>query len=349
MSRDPAERFRRLIRTQGPISVAQFMGESNALYYAYRDPLGTAGDFITAPEVSQMFGELLGAWLADIWARAGKPDRVAYVELGPGRGTLASDALRVMRGVGLELEVHLVEGSPELRKLQAKAVPQAQFHDDLASVPDDMPLLVLANEFFDALPVRQLVKAQDGWRERMIGLTGDAFTYVAGDTPMDAAVPDALSCAETGTIIETGPAAAAVMRELAGRLASHGGAALVIDYGYLAPQTGSTLQAVKAHRKVDPLSLPGEADLTAHVDFHTLAEVAQGAGAKVIGTAEQGEFLESLGLAARASALARAAPENLDDLKAAHRRLAHPEEMGSLFKVLGLAAPDWPDGAGFVA
>lgn len=347
MSDDPAERFRRLIRTQGPISVAQFMGESNALYYASRDPLGSGGDFITAPEVSQMFGELLGAWLADMWARAGKPDRVTYVELGPGRGTLASDALRVMRGVGLELEVQLVEGSPELRKLQAKAFPQAQFHDDLASVPDDIPLLVLANEFFDALPVRQLVKTDTGWRERMIGLTGDAFAYVAGDGPMDAAVPEALADAEIGTIIETSPAAAAVMRELAGRLASQGGAALVIDYGYLAPQTGSTLQGVKAHANVDPLTLPGEADLTAHVDFQMLAEVAQNAGAKVIGAAEQGVFLESLGLAARASALAQAAPERLDDVRSAHRRLAHPDEMGSLFKVLGLAAPDWPDGAGF--
>ena len=347
MGDNPAERFRRLIRASGPISLAQFMGESNALYYASRDPLGSAGDFVTAPEVSQMFGELLGAWLADIWARAGRPKSAAYVELGPGRGTLANDALRVMAGAGLEPQVHLVEGSPELRRLQAAAVPQAQFHDDLAGVPEDLPLLVVANEFFDALPVRQLVKAADGWRERMIGLTGDELTYVGGDAPMDAAVPADLREAPQGNIIETNPGAAAVMRELAGRLARQGGAALVVDYGYGAPQTGSTLQAVKAHQKVDPLALPGEADLTALVDFAMLGEVAQGGGARLLGLTEQGAFLEAIGLAARATALAQRSPQRIDEIRSAHHRLAHPDEMGSLFKVLGLAAPGWPDGAGF--
>ena len=325
------------------------MGESNALYYTSRDPLGAGGDFITAPEVSQMFGELLGAWLADMWARAGRREPVAYVELGPGRGTLARDALRVMAKAGMEPEVHLIEGSPALSALQREAVPQAQFHDDLSSVPDDIPLLALANEFFDALPVRQLVKAHDGWRERMIGLTGDSFTYVSGDVPMDAAVPDELADTEIGTIIETSPASAAVMRELAGRIARQGGAGLVIDYGYCTPQTGSTLQAVKAHRKVDPLEFPGDADLTCHVDFAMLSEVAADGGADVLGTTEQGVFLEALGLAARASALAGGAPERAGEIRAAHRRIAHPEEMGSLFKVLGFASPNWPDGAGFAS
>ena len=352
---DAAERFRRLIRAHGPISVAQYMGESNALYYASRDPLGAAresgGDFVTAPEVSQMFGELLGAWLADMWARAGRPERIAYVEAGPGRGTLARDALRVMRGAGLAPQVHLVEASPALRAIQREALPDAQFHDDPASLPDDVPLLVLANEFFDALPIRQIVRqtadGEGGWRERMVGLDEAGFAFVAGDRPMDQVVPPRFADAPAGTIIESNPGAAAVMRELAGRIAAQGGAMLAIDYGYGEPQTGSSLQAVRAHEKVDPFAHPGEADLTALVDFHALVEVAGEAGARVLGLAEQGAFLESLGLAARASALARNAPQRLEELRAAHRRLAHPEEMGSLFKVLGLAAPDWPDGAGF--
>ena len=349
MSGIPADRFRRLIRAHGPISVAQFMGESNALYYASRNPLGNAGDFVTAPEISQMFGELLGAWLADLWARAGRPERVAYVELGPGRGTLARDALRVMRGAGLVPQVHLVEASPALSAIQREALPDAQFHDDPASLPEDMPLLVVANEFFDALPVRQIVRVDTGWRERMVGLDKDTFAFVAGDRPMDQAVPDAFVDMPAGTIIESNPGAAAIMRELAGRIAAQGGAMLAIDYGYLHPQTGSTLQAVRTHAKVDPFAHPGEADLTALVDFSTLGDIAVDAGARVLGLAEQGAFLESLGLAARASTLARRAPERLDELSAAHRRLAHPEEMGSLFKVLGIAAPDWPGAPGFAA
>lgn len=348
MTGDHADRFRRLIRTLGPISVARFMGESNALYYASRDPLGTAGDFVTAPEVSQMFGELVGVWLADIWTRAGKPQPVAYVELGPGRGTLAKDALRVMARLGLEPHVHLVEASPALRAIQRAAVPGSQFHEDAGSLPDDQPVLVVANEFFDALPVRQLVRTAAGWRERMIGLEGESLVFVSGSTPMEAAVPESRIDAPEGTIIETNPGAAAVMRELAQRIAAQGGAGIFIDYGYTEPQTGSTLQAIKAHRNVDALAMPGEADLTAHVDFAALAEVATQAGARVLGTAEQGAFLESLGLGARASELARAAPERLEELRSAHRRLAHPDEMGSLFKVMGLAAPDWPDGAGFI-
>ena len=352
MSGSAAERFRRLISAHGPISVAQFMGESNALYYASRDPLGmpkesVGGDFITAPEVSQMFGELLGAWLTDIWARAGRPTPVAYVELGPGRATLAKDVLRVMRGTGLDPQIHLVEASPVLREIQREALPDAIFHDDAATLPREGPLLVLSNEFFDALPVRQIVRTEIGWRERLVGLDGETFVFVAGSIPMDEAMPEEYSGAAQGKIVESNPAAAAVMRELAGRMARQGGAMLAIDYGYKDPQTGSTLQAVRAHEKVAPFSAPGEADLTAHVDFRMLADVARNAGAKVFGTVEQGAFLENLGLAARAAALAEATPDRLEELHAAHRRLAHPDEMGVLFKVLGLTAPDWPDGAGF--
>lgn len=343
----PAERFRRLIRSHGPISVAQFMGESNALYYASRDPLGAAGDFVTAPEVSQVYGEMIGVWLADVWTRAGLPDPVAYVELGPGRGTLARDALRVMARMGLKPQVHLVEGSPSLRDIQHDALPQAHFHDDLSSLPDDRPLLTVANEFFDALPVRQLVRTAQGWRERMIGLEGENLVFVAGDRPMDAALPQDLAEGAAGTIIETNPGAAAVMRELAARLVAQGGAALVIDYGYVEPQTGSTLQAVRAHAKVDPLTLPGEADLTAHVDFAALGAVARAAGARTLGTAGQGPWLTAMGIDLRREALAQAVPARAEELAAACHRLIHPDEMGALFKVMGLSAPGWPEGAGF--
>lgn len=344
-----AESFRRLIAASGPISLAQFMGESNARYYASRDPLGVAGDFVTAPEISQMFGEFVGLWLADMWARAGRPERPLYVELGPGRGTLANDALRAMRQAGLEPEVHLVEASPALRELQRAAVPHARFHDDLASVPVEGAVLLAANEFLDALPVRQLVRTSSGWREVMVTAddTGD-FALVAGDRPMDAAVPEGRREAEEGTVIETSPAAAAAVAEVADRLARQGGAALFIDYGLSAPRTGSTLQAVRAHRKVDPLATPGEADLTAHVDFATLAELACARGARWLGTVEQGAWLRALGIEARAEALSRAAPAQREAVGRAVDRLTGDSEMGRLFKVMALAGPDWPDGAGFV-
>ncbi len=344
-----AESFRRLIAATGPISLAQYMGESNARYYTSRDPFGAAGDFITAPEISQMFGELIGLWLADIWMRAGHPQPVHYVELGPGRGTLAHDALRAMRRYGLDPKVHLVEGSTALKRMQLDAVPDAQFHADLASVPMNGPILLVANEFLDALPVRHLVRTAEGWRERMVGLVDDRFAFVAGRQPMDSAVPENLRDAEGGAILETCPAAAATMFEVSGRLANQGGAALFIDYGHDAPRTGSTLQAISRQQKVDPFFAPGEADITAHVDFAMMAQIALSRGAKWLGTARQGPWLRALGIDARAESLARAAPGEREALDIAHRRLTDPEEMGDLFKVMALAAPDWPDGAGFEA
>ena len=339
--------FRRLIATTGPISVQHFMGESNARYYASRDPLGDAGDFITAPEISQMFGELVGLWLADIWIRAGRAEPVHYVELGPGRGTLARDALRSAKRFGLEPRVHLVETSPALRAMQVEAVGDAQWHDDLSTVPTHGPILLVANEFLDALPIRQLVKTEQGWRERMVAVEGDHFVGVAGERPMDAAVPAAQREAEPGTLLETCPGAAAVVFEVAGRLAAQGGAALFIDYGHDAPRTGSTLQAVRAHQKVDAFAMPGEADLTAHVDFSTLANVALSRECRWFGTVGQGSWLEALGIEARAQSLASAAPQHAAAIEAARHRLTAPDEMGELFKVMGLAAPGWPDGAGF--
>ncbi len=339
--------FKRLIANTGPISVQYFMGESNARYYAARDPLGDAGDFVTAPEISQMFGELVGLWLADMWLRAGSPQPVHYVELGPGRGTLARDALRAAKRFGLEPTVHFVEGSPELKSLQLAAVPDARWHDDVSTIPITGPILLVANEFLDALPIRQLVKTAQGWRERMVAVQDDAFVGIAGDRPMDAAIPADLRDAEPGTLIETCPAAAAVVYEVAGRLAMQGGAALFIDYGSDIPRTGSTLQAVRAHRKVEALAHPGEADITAHVDFATLANVAQSRDCRWLGTVGQGHWLNALGIDARAASLAQASPQQADAIAVAKDRLTGADQMGDLFKVMGLAAPGWPEGAGF--
>ncbi len=342
-----AERFRRLIAATGPISLAHYMAEANAHYYASRDPLGVGGDFITAPEVSQMFGEMIGVWLADIWMRAGKPEPVLYVELGPGRGTLARDCLKAAARFGLAPQVHFVETSPLLRQAQSGGMPAAQWHDDLSTLPDDVPMLLVANEFLDALPIRQLVKTPQGWRERMVGVIDGDFAPVAGDRPMDAAVPEAFREAEAGTIVETCPAAAAVVEEIARRLAAQGGAALLIDYGYDAVQTGSTLQALRAHRHHDPFAAPGDADLTALVDFATAAQVAHRAGARVQGPQGQGAWLHAMGIGTRAAALAQSSPAHAGAIAAALERLTHPDQMGALFRVMELVAPDWPDGAGF--
>ncbi len=339
--------FRRLIRTTGPISLAHYMAEANARYYGARDPLGTAGDFVTAPEISQMFGELIGLWFADIWIRAGREEPVHYIELGPGRATLAKDALRAAARYGFEPQVHFVETSAPLKDMQHDAVPQAMWHDDLSSVPMDGPILLVANEFLDALPVRQLVRTATGWRERMVGLDGDRLAFVAGGQAMDSAVPPDRREAAEGTILETSPASAAVIYEAAGRLVQQGGAALFIDYGHAEPRTGSTFQAVAAHRKVDPFAAPGAADLTAHVDFATLARIAQSRDARHLGTVTQGEWLEALGIAARAQALMERAPQYAAEIAQARDRLIGADAMGTLFKVMALAAPHWPDGVGF--
>lgn len=339
--------FRRLIANTGPISLMHYIAESNARYYAGKDPLGVSGDFITAPEISQMFGEMIGLWLADLHGRAGHAGPIHYVELGPGRGTLAADALRVMRRFGLDPQVHFVEGSPALRAAQRQAVPQAQFHDDLADVPDDPPLLIVANEFLDALPVRQLVRAEAGWRERMVALKDGEFVYAAGSLPMDAAVPDHRRDAPIGSIIETSPAAATVVGEVSARLAAQGGAALFIDYGYAEERYGSSLQAVRAHEKVDPFAAPGEADLTTLVDFAAAAQVAQAKGARWLGTQGQGAWLRTMGIEQRAQALAAGAPDQGEAISVALNRLVADDQMGELFKVMGLVASAWPDGAGF--
>ncbi|MEI9850420.1 MAG: SAM-dependent methyltransferase [Sphingomonas sp.] len=322
------------------------MGAANAHYYATRDPLGARGDFTTAPEVSQMFGELVGVWLADLWHRAGRP-QARFVELGPGRGTLAADALRAMAKAGLTPPVHFVETSPTLRAAQAERVPHAEWHLDLLGVEEDRPLLVVANEFFDALPIRQLVQTGEGWRERLIACQDTLFLPIVGERGFDQIIPRHLRGAPPGSVIETSPASVAVLRGLAGRLLAQGGAALIVDYGYEGPAVGDTLQAVRGHTYVNPFEQPGEADLTAHVDFATLKEAAEVEGLIAHGPITQGALLAALGIDARAAALARAAPERAEAVAADRERLVGEEAMGDLFKAIALTAPGWPVPAGF--
>jgi len=342
----------RTIETDGPIPVSRFMAAANAAYYGSRDPFGApredahGGDFITAPEVSQMFGEMIGLWCADIAMRAASGDRFAYVELGPGRGTLAADALRAMARFGLAPPVDFVELSPVLREAQAGRIPAARFHDDIATLPTDRPLVIVANEFFDALPVRQFISTAGGWRERVVGRHQGALMAMPGDEPMDEAVPEALRRQPPGMIVETCPEAAGIARLLAARLSAQGGAMLVIDYGYQGPKVGDTLQAVRQHKTANPFADPGEQDLTAHVDFTALARAARAMGVCAHGPIEQGKFLHTLGLGHRAEALRRKNPERETDIVTQYHRLTDPYEMGSLFKVMALAAPGWPDPEG---
>lgn len=330
-----------------PTTIADYMAAANAHYYATRDPLGAAGDFTTAPEISQMFGEMIGIWIADLWSRAGSP-AFRYVELGPGRGTLAADALRtIARFDCTPTGIDLVETSPTLRAAQLARLPAAEHHDEVDALPDDAPLVIVANEFFDALPIHQYVRIADGWRERMVERQGGTLAPVAGDTPADDAVPASLRSEPEGTIVETTPVAAAIMQRLAFRLARQGGAMLAIDYGYAGPTAGDTLQAVKAHRFADPFADPGEVDLTAHVDFTTLAGAAKNAGVSVSLLATQGEWLRRLGIDARVQSLAAAAPARAGELQSQRDRLVEPNAMGELFKAMAFTAPGWPAPAGF--
>ena len=344
---DLGKSFRRLIKETGPISLAHYIAESNARYYASRDPLGDQGDFITAPEISQMFGELIGLWFADLWVRMGSRKRIHYVELGPGRGTLTKDALGAAARYEFAPQVHFVETSPTLRAIQREAFPGCEHHHDLSTLPDDAPLLIVANEFFDALPIHQLVRSADGWFERMVGLEGDKFAFKPGKERMDHIVPPSWRTAAQGATIETSPAAVAVMEEIARRLKEQGGAALIIDYGHRELASGTTLQALKAHKKVDVFDHPGEADITAHVDFELLSHVAAANGVDVMGLQYQGEWLRQMGIDVRTEALQRRNPGDKDKLQRQRDRLVEDNQMGTLFKVLGICGRRWPFGVGF--
>lgn len=348
-------RIAELIRETGPIDIATFMalalGHPTLGYYHAMVQLGAEGDFVTSPEVSQLFGELVGLGLAAAWQAAGEP-HAHLVELGPGNGTLLADLWRATRQVGGwhdALDIHLVETSAPLRARQQDrlaAIPRVRWHGDLATLPDDRPLLVVANEFFDALPVRQLIGETDGWHEVRVDLDADG-RLCRGRTDEPSALGVGLggdACCEglaPGNVIELAPAREAMMAELSLRLRRQGGIALIIDYGELEPAPGSTLQAVSRHRKVDPLTRPGEVDLTSRVAFGPLARVAKSLGLSAYGPVPQGQYLTRLGANLRLEQLVRrAAPTTVARLEAGHRRLTAADAMGELFKVLAVGR--WP-------
>lgn len=347
------------IAAQGPLTVEAWMalalGHPEHGYYATRDPFGAAGDFVTAPEISQMFGELVGAWAAQAWADQGRPDRFVLAELGPGRGTLMRDALRAaagMPGFRDAAELWLVETSPALRRLQAEMLAGAapRWAAGVDALPD-APLFAIANEFFDALPIRQFERRGPGWSERMVSLRDGRLAPGLGPVTAYPALAHRLADTAEGDVVETCPAAEPVAGEIGRRVAQRGGAALFVDYGGWR-SLGDTFQAVKDHAPADPFADPGETDLTAHVDFEPIAGTIAAAGAAVTALTPQGVFLERLGIAARAAILARGLSGTaLAAHLAAHRRLTHPDEMGQLFKVLaaypqGKAPPPGLDPAG---
>ncbi|MEQ8603066.1 MAG: class I SAM-dependent methyltransferase [Marivibrio sp.] len=346
--------LKRRLALEGPIPISEFMalalGHPQHGYYMTRDPLGAAGDFTTAPEISQMFGELIGLWCAEVWRLIGEPARVRLVELGPGRGTLMADMLRAARmapGFRQALRVTLVETSPALRAAQDRTLTQETIPVDWAesvdALPDEgAPLLIVANEFFDALPIRQFQKTAAGWRERLVALEPEtgalALTLAPAPGPAAALIPErAAERADAGAIVEIAPAAWSVAAALGERLTACGGAALIVDYGHGASAPGDTLQAVKAHRYCGVLEHVGEADLTAHVDFDALARAFSEAGCRPAPLATQGGFLQALGIVQRAATLARKGDPAA--VRAQAERLVAPDQMGTLFKVLGAAAP----------
>ncbi|MEW6437255.1 MAG: SAM-dependent methyltransferase [Pseudomonadota bacterium] len=351
-----AQEIAAMIAQDGPMSLERFM--TLALqhprhgYYRARRPIGAAGDFITAPEIHQMFGELIGLWSVELWQQMGEPSPFRLIELGPGRGTLLADFLRAarLRPAFLQAaEIHLVEASETLIEVQRETLAGVPitWHTSIDSLPDG-PSIIIANEFFDALPIRQYVQTEKGLCERSVGLNADgglSFGLIPTGVSAPAAAPQ-------GAIFEVGAAAQAVLRRLAARIAS---ALLVIDYGYIQPGAGDTLQALQNHRPDEPLRAPGEADLTAHVDFAALARAATAEGAMVYGPVSQGKFLARLGIFERATALKRkATPEQAAAIDAALSRLAVPgpqsgpkASMAELFKVMAVLSPDLPAPPGF--
>ncbi|WP_135504620.1 class I SAM-dependent methyltransferase [Roseovarius aestuariivivens] len=336
------------IRASGPMRMDAFMGaclmHPQYGYYMTRDPLGAGGDFITAPEISQMFGELLGLCLAQAWMDQGRPSPFALVELGPGRGTLMTDLLRAAKGVpGFHeaLTLYLVEASPVLRARQAAELGEdrATWLERVDDLPD-LPTFAVANEFFDALPIRQLIRADEGWRERVVGERRGALVAGLEDVKSVPALAHRLADTKDGDAVELCPTAPAVIEALGTRIATRGGTAIVIDYGDWR-SLGDTLQAVRAQAPVPFLEAPGEADLTAHVDFEALARAVP-EGCHHSKVTPQGIFLERLGITTRAQALAQhLSGTKLDAHVAAHRRLTAPGEMGTLFKAMAL----YPEGA----
>jgi len=352
-----------LVRAQGPISVATYMAEALGNekhgYYMKKDPFGQQGDFTTAPEISQMFGEIIGLWQATSWLNMGRPDKIHLIELGPGRGTLMQDALRAMKiipGLLAATRIHLVEMSPILRKMQQKSLgdyPAPEWHSRIGDIlrhARGEPILVIANEFFDALPVRQFQKTDNGWHERLVSLDGrDRLALRLAPMPApEQVIPGALQRAAPGSIVEICHAGEHIMAEIAEHIGQFGGAALIIDYGYGQQDCGDSLQAVKNHKYTDILQDPGDADLTAHVNFQRLREIATTYNTRTYGPTGQGSFLNAMGIRQRADALGKeASASQREDIRTALHRLTHEDEMGRLFKVMAVTESGLPDISGF--
>lgn len=341
------ERIVGLIGAVGPIPVSEYMTlclfDPDDGYYTTREPFGAAGDFVTAPEISQMFGELVAVWFYQAWRDAGRPLPTTFAEIGPGRGTLMKDMLRTWSRLdpafAAKASFAMIETSPRLTKIQKDTLAgrnaKLDWHQTIDTLPPQ-PLFIVGNELFDAVPIRQFVRAGGAWRERMVGLDdNDNLRFFAGAGSVDPGLlPDGAANAPEGAIAEVAPARAVLMSAIAERMAHQGGAGLFIDYGHLTPGIGDTLQALRKHDHEDVLVNPGEADLTAHVDFAALADAARAHGLKVELTT-QGEFLLDLGLLERAGALgANAHGEARQAISDAVERLAGPDAMGELFKVL---------------
>jgi NADH dehydrogenase [ubiquinone] 1 alpha subcomplex assembly factor 7 len=353
--------LKKLIASSGPMPVWRYMElcltHPRYGYYVSRDPLGREGDFTTSPEISQMFGELLALWAASVWRAMDSPETLRLIELGPGRGTMMADALRAMRVLPplyQALHVDLVEINPVLREKQRatlSGVRNIAWHDRLDDVPPGASV-IFANEYFDVLPVHQMVKREDGWHERTIEIGADGgLAFGAAAEPMprfEVLLPPLLRAAPAGAVFEWRPDTE--IMKIAGRLRDGGGAALIIDYGHTRSDAGDTFQAIARHSFADPLQNPGLADVTAHVDFQALARGAEDVGARVHGPVSQGEFLKRLGIEHRAAALmAKAAPEVAEDISGALRRLTEGGRggMGAMFKVLAVSDPALETLAGF--
>ncbi|MEM9432627.1 MAG: SAM-dependent methyltransferase [Pseudomonadota bacterium] len=340
----------RQIQLDGPMSLANYMQlclmHPELGYYVRQDPFGAAGDFTTAPEISQMFGELIGLALVQAWLDQGAPKDAILVELGPGRGTLMADLLRAAQAVPqFRPSVHLVETSPALRKRQAETLKPTTpvWHEDLSTLPD-APLLLVANEFFDALPIRQFQRAENGWSERRVMMAGDALTLGLTEPVPTPALAFRDEDTSPGDIVEICPQADGIMEQISTQIEARGGAALIIDYGDWR-SLGDTFQALKSHQSVDPFAHPGAADLTAHVDFEALSKAANCAVSRLT---TQAVLLQRLGIDQRAQKLADGADELARQAHlAAYQRLTHPAEMGSLFKAIALTPRGAAGMAGF--
>ncbi|MGJ5068915.1 class I SAM-dependent methyltransferase [Bradyrhizobium oligotrophicum] len=352
--------IKRLIKASGPMPVWRYMElclmHPEHGYYVSRDPLGREGDFTTSPEVSQMFGELLGLWAASIWKATGSPQQFRLIELGPGRGTMMSDALRALRVLPplyQTISVHLVEVNPVLREKQKATLTglrNINWHESFDEVPEG-PSVIFANEYFDVLPIHQMIRRETGWHERVVELDEEEnFVYGAAADPtpgFELLLPPLVRAAPAGAIFEWRPNME--MMAIARRIRDQRGAAVIIDYGHVRSDVGDTFQAIARHSFADPLKTPGLADITAHVDFDALARAAEAVGARVHGPVTQGEFLQRLGIETRALTLMqKASPEVSEDIASGLKRLTGGGRggMGSLFKVLGISDPAIPVLAG---